>query len=47
MKKTKGILTEYDHNCMFCGRPTEYEHHFLFGNGLRDALNPSLRGVDE
>ena len=35
MEKTKGILTEYEHNCMFCGRPTEYEHHFLFGNGLR------------
>lgn len=31
----KSILTKYTDFCMFCGRPTTTEHHFVFGNGLR------------
>lgn len=36
MKKTVGIVTEYNQNCAICGRPTEEEHHLLFGTGLRE-----------
>ncbi|MCM1183557.1 MAG: hypothetical protein NC337_09300 [Roseburia sp.] len=32
----KGIVTDYNENCIFCGRPTECEHHLLFGNGGRE-----------
>lgn len=32
----KGIVTDYNKNCIFCGRPTECEHHLLFGNGNRE-----------
>lgn len=32
----KSILTEYVHNCALCGRPTEAEHHLLFGKGIRN-----------
>ncbi len=32
----KSILTEYIHNCSLCGRPTEAEHHLLFGKGIRN-----------
>lgn len=31
----KGIVTDYDKICIFCGRPVECEHHLLFGNGIR------------
>lgn len=31
----KGIITKYDKNCMFCGKPVTTQHHFLFGNGTR------------
>ena len=31
----KSILTKYTENCMFCGKPTTTEHHFLFGRGIR------------
>lgn len=31
----KSILTKYTDYCMFCGRPTTTEHHFVFGYGLR------------
>lgn len=31
----KSILTKYTENCMFCGRPTNTEHHFLFGSGIK------------
>lgn len=31
----KSILTKYTQYCMFCGKPTTQEHHFLFGNGIR------------
>ncbi len=36
MKKTVGIVTKFNGYCAFCGRPTEEEHHLLFGNGIRE-----------
>lgn len=36
MKKSKGIVTEYENVCFFCGRPAECEHHLLFGRGIRN-----------
>lgn len=33
--KTKGIVTKYNKNCAFCGRPCETEHHLLFGGSIR------------
>lgn len=36
MSKRKGIVTEYEGICFFCGRPAECEHHLLFGNGTRE-----------
>lgn len=35
MRKTKSILTTYTKNCCICGRPTEEEHHLLFGGSAR------------
>lgn len=35
-KKTKSIVTEYTEICYFCGRPSECEHHLVFGKGLRE-----------
>ena len=35
MKKTEGIVTEYDGICFLCGKPAECEHHLLFGAGIR------------
>lgn len=32
---SKGIITNYDGICFFCGRPAECEHHLLFGKGIR------------
>ena len=29
------ILTSYTQYCAFCGKPTENEHHLLFGKGIR------------
>lgn len=31
----KGIVTEYNDYCLFCGRPTEAKHHLVFGKGNR------------
>lgn len=31
----QGIITKYNENCMFCGRPTTTQHHYIFGRGLR------------
>lgn len=31
----KGIITKYNENCMFCGKPTRTQHHFLFGYSVR------------
>ena len=31
----KSILTKYTEYCAFCGRPTEAEHHLIFGSGFR------------
>lgn len=36
MKKSKSILTKYDKNCFFCGKPCYTEHHLLFGSGMRN-----------
>ena len=36
MKKSVGIVTKYNNCCIFCGRPTEEEHHLLFGRGIRE-----------
>lgn len=32
---SKGIVTEYNEYCLFCGRPTEAGHHLIFGKGMR------------
>ena len=31
----EGIVTQYKNICFFCGKPSECEHHLLFGNGIR------------
>ena len=31
----KSLLTEYENICFFCGKPADFEHHLLFGNGRR------------
>ena len=31
----KGIVTEYNDYCLFCGKPTEAQHHLIYGKGLR------------
>jgi hypothetical protein len=31
----KSIVTNYTNICFFCGRPSECEHHLIFGNGQR------------
>ncbi len=36
MKKTVGIVTKYNGYCVFCGRPSDEEHHLLFGRGIRE-----------
>lgn len=36
MKKSKSIVTKYDKNCFFCGKPCYTEHHLLFGSGMRN-----------
>lgn len=33
---SKGIVTEYDGICFFCGRQAEGEHHLIFGTAGRD-----------
>jgi len=33
---SKGIVTDYDKICFFCGKPAECEHHLIFGNGKRE-----------
>lgn len=32
---SKGIVTDYEGICFFCGKPAECEHHLLFGKGIR------------
>lgn len=36
MERKKGIVTEEERICFFCGRPVECEHHLLFGRGIRE-----------
>jgi len=33
---SKGIVTEYDEICFFCGRQAEGEHHLIFGTAGRE-----------
>lgn len=35
----KSIITEYTDYCMFCGKPTNISHHFLFGRGIRQIAD--------
>lgn len=39
MKKTVGIVTKYNGYCVFCGRPSDEEHHLLFGRGIRELAD--------
>lgn len=32
----KSIVTKYTEYCAFCGKPTEAEHHLIFGRGMRE-----------
>lgn len=32
----KGIVTDYDNICFFCGRQAEGVHHLIFGTARRD-----------
>ena len=32
----KSVLTKYNRFCIFCGKPTQTEHHLLFGIGIRE-----------
>ena len=36
MIKKRGIVTDYEGICFFCGRVAEAEHHLIFGSGLRE-----------
>lgn len=36
MRKTKSIVTGHEGICVFCGKPSECEHHLLFGSGIRE-----------
>ncbi len=33
--KKEGIVTKYNHNCLFCGRPLEATHHLIGGTSKR------------
>ena len=35
----KSIITEYTDICAICGKPSECEHHCIFGRGLRDLAD--------
>lgn len=32
----KSVLTKYNGFCIFCGKPTQTEHHLLFGIEIRE-----------
>ena len=34
--RVKGIVTEHDNICIFCGRQAEEEHHLIFGSAKRE-----------
>ncbi len=41
---SKGIVTEYNDYCVFCGKPTEAQHHLIWGKGNRDkAENDGIK----
>ena len=33
---SKGIVTDYPEICFICGRPSEAEHHLVFGTAGRE-----------
>lgn len=33
----KGIITEYNEYCLFCGRPVEAKHHLIGGPNRKKA----------
>ena len=40
-----GIITKYNGYCLFCGKPTNTQHHFLFGRGIRSlAEEDGIKG---
>lgn len=41
---SKGVVTEYNDYCVFCGKPTEAQHHLIWGKGNRDkAENDGIK----
>lgn len=34
--KTDSVVTRYSGYCALCGKPTQTEHHLLFGIGIRE-----------
>ena len=43
---SKGIVTEYNDYCVFCGKPTEAQHHLIWGKGNRDkAENDGIKAI--
>lgn len=39
----KGIITEYDDYCLFCGRPVEAKHHLIGGPNRKKAEEDGLK----
>ena len=35
---SKGIVTDYPEICFICGRPSEAEHHLVFGTAGREDV---------
>lgn len=36
---SKGIVTEYEGICFFCGKPAQCTHHLVFGNASRNLAD--------
>ena len=39
----KGIITEYNEYCLFCGRPVEAKHHLIGGPNRKKAEEDELK----
>jgi len=39
----KGIITEYNEYCLFCGRPVEAKHHLIGGPNRKKAEEDGLK----
>ncbi len=39
----KGIITEYNDYCLFCGRPVEAKHHLIGGPNRKKAEEDGLK----